>query len=216
MINKIFLEKMKFEIRNCFLFKPNKFNEFYQLFYFNFCMFLNFFLFLINSLPTVTHEAYIDICIDKVRSGRIEIGFFGNSCPNSLLTIERGLRCHYSDYCYRGSYLSEYKPGNSIVIGGIYEDKGINFTSDFSPCPPNQAYLVCYVPYQGHTSGKMIVTLKPEADLPENAIPIGRILTGKPVFEKIFNFAKEGGDVNTGVRISSCGLKDFKDPDIDL
>ena len=179
-------------------------------------MFFFLFSFFSFSLPTVTHEAYIDVCIDKVRSGRIEIGFFGNSCPNSLHTIERGLRCHYSDYCYRGSYFSEYEPGNSIVIGGEFENKGLNYPSDFSPCPPNQAFLVCYVPYEGHPSGKMIITLKPEADLPPNAIPIGKIISGKNVLEKIFNFAKEGGNVDTGVRISSCGLKDFKDPDVDL
>ena len=170
----------------------------------------------IKSLPIVTHEAYIDVCIDKVRSGRIEIGFFGTACPNSLATIQRGLKCFYSDYCYRGSYFSDYKPENSITIGSVFEDKGENFTSDFASCPPNQAYLVCYVPVNGHTSGKMFITLKAQADVPANAVPIGRILTGKPVIEKIIKFAKEGGNVDTGVRISSCGLKDFKDPDIDL
>ena len=29
-------------------------------------------------------------------------------------------------------------------------------------------------------------------------------------------FAKNGGDVESGVRISSCGLKDYIDPDLDL
>ena len=168
------------------------------------------------ALPTITHEVYIDVCIDKVRSGRIELGFFGSACPNALSAIERGLRCHYGDYCYRGTYFTNYITNNSVTIGAEFEDKGLKYQSDFAPCPPNQAYLLCYVPYEGHPSGKLFFTLKAEADVPQNAIPIAKVITGQNVLKRIMQFAASGGDVDTGVRISSCGIKDFKDPDVDL
>jgi cyclophilin family peptidyl-prolyl cis-trans isomerase len=168
------------------------------------------------SLPLTTHEGYIDVCVDRVRSGRIDIGFFGTAAPHTLRTLERGLKCHYGDYCYRGTYFSDYIPGNSIAIGAEFENKGENYSMDYPATPCNLAYLVCSVPNDGHPSGKMIFTLRAEADVPPGAFAIGRVSSGKNTFQKIVEFAETGGSVNNGARISSCGLRDFKDPDIDL
>ena len=174
------------------------------------------FSFLTRPLPLATHEVYIDVCVDRVRSGRIDIGFFGTASPNTLRTIERGLKCFYSDYCYRGSYFSDYSVNNTISIGDVFIEKGEKYSADFPSTPCNQAYLVCSVPHDGHPSGKMIFTLRPGADVPPGAFAIGRVTSGKKTLQRIVDFAAEGGNVNIGARISSCGLRDFKDPDIDL
>lgn len=168
----------------------------------------------ILATPKVYEQGYMDIVIDKVRSGRIEIGFFSQAAPNYFNTISRGLKCFNGNYCFRGVNASNYIPNNSIAFGTIYQDVG-DLKADYPTSPCDLPYMVCSVPQNGKTSGEMIITLKANADIPDDAVPVGRIISGKVILQKISEFIESGEDINK-VRVCTCGVNHDKLDDYDL
>lgn len=167
------------------------------------------------STPKVFERGYLDIVIDKVRSGRLDIGFFNREAPNWFATLEPGLKCLRGEYCFRGVNASNYNPGNSVSFGSVFLDKVETKPADYPTSPCNIPYMICSVPRNEQTSPEIIITMKENADVPENAVPIGRLISGRNIIQKIANFVDSGNDINK-VRVCTCGIQYDRDDDYDI
>ena len=165
------------------------------------------------SLPQITKAVYFDLAIQKKRIGRIEFGLCGNACPKEVNTIMRGVEC--KDFCYRGTNLSDYTIGESFAIGSSFNSKGDG--NDPITGDNKQAYLICSAASNGKATGKFYITLRANHELDKSLNPIGKLLSGQKVIQKIMEYAGQEEDKVDNVKITGCGvLSNFEDDDLDL
>ena len=169
---------------------------------------ISLFIFHSLSLPPITKSVYFDLAYGKRRLGRIEIGLCGNACPHEVAAIIKGVEC--KDYCYTGTNISDFNSFDSFTIGSKLKT---NVEGNDPVTGTNrQAHLVCAASTGGAATAKFTITLRANSDVDYGANPIGKLISGQKVIEKMNEIATLDEDTSS-IRITGCGMSDFEDDD---